>query len=25
LKPDIVPAESTIPSLIAAIQEHLKK
>jgi len=25
LTPDIVPAESTIPSLIAAIQEHLKK
>ncbi len=25
LKPDIVPAESTIPSLVAAIQEHLKK
>src|SRR5206468_7373111 len=25
LKPDIVPVESTIPSLVAAIQEHLKK
>ena len=25
LKPDILPAESTIPSLVAAIQEHLKK
>jgi len=25
LKPDIVPAESTIPSLVRAIREHLKK